>query len=102
MAVVVVASVSDPAKHHTHVAMLDLKRRDKLGCVTVFKQKHFLASFVALSRQAVAESGFGRDLERVDMLDFDSAKISSSLSFYWGQLGTGRKNSADTCTDIQV
>ena len=105
LAVVVVSSISNPDKYHTHVAILDLKRREGDGSTTHFNQKNFLASFVVLAKQALGESSFECNPSDITMTEYDNAKISSSLAFYWGQLLTRPKpgrHSVVPATDIQV
>lgn len=107
LATVVIASISEPFKTHTYVAVLSVaaKKGDE---VQHYDQKDILANFCCLAFRALHDKEGGNPLyveethkdERV--VDYDTVKVSNSLSFYWGRLFTPQAPTSKGKEDIQV
>lgn len=91
-------------RSYRHVALLDVKKRMDDGTVLHFKQENFLASFVELSKRALAKATDGGTFPEVHMTEYDCMKISNTLSFYWGRLSCCGDGDGGDCKaqDIQV
>jgi hypothetical protein len=107
LATLVIASISQPEKSYTHIAILALNKKVEKDHVLHYKQSHFLASFSHLALHALHVDNnnplFTEEIHADEkVVDYDMAKISNSLSFYWGRLSTPQMRDKTQREDIQV
>ena len=107
LATLVIASISQPEKSYTHVAIVALNKNVEKNHVMHYKQSHFLASLTLLALHALHIGNnnplFMEEIHADEkVVDYDMAKISNSLSFYWGRLSTPQMSDKTQREDIQV